>query len=137
MIEPRIESQEQMFQREEKSIDCKRTALRVLAYFIMVFSICAFFSPITTLLGYVPLLGGFLSNVVGLAIFLAALIVCIPLFLLAVAICWVIVHPKVGLVLLAVALLATGIVLAIIFTNKSNTASQPATTHFGVSLRTY
>jgi hypothetical protein len=104
----------------------------------MVFSICAFFSPITTLLGYVPLLGGILSNVVGLAIFLAALIVCIPLFLLAVSICWLIVHPKVGLVLLGIALVATGIVLAIVFTNKGNTAAQPAaTTHLGLSLRGY
>lgn len=96
--------------------------MRILAYAIMVASICAFFSPITTILGYVPLLGGLLSNIVGLAIFLAALIVCIPLFLLAVGICWLIVHPKVGAAILGVALLATGIVLAIIFINRGKSS---------------
>ena len=103
----------------------------------MVLSICAFFSPITTLLGYVPLLGGILSNVVGLAIFLAAIIVCIPLFLLAVSICWLIFHPKVGLILLGVALLVTGAVLAIIFVNKGKDNGQAAQTakHLVFSLR--
>jgi hypothetical protein len=94
--------------------------MRVALYFLMVISICCFFSPITTLIGYVPFLGGFLSGVVGFAIFLAALIVCIPLFLLAVAISWTVFHPKVGLIILGVALLITGIVLAIVFKNKGN-----------------
>jgi len=129
-------SAQEMIESEKKSISCRQSAIRVLAYFLMVFSICAFFSPITTLLGYVPLLGGILSGAVGLAIFLAALIVCIPLFLLAVAICWLVVHPKVGLILLGIALVATGIVLAIIFTNKgkADQGSQTAQ-HLYFSLR--
>lgn len=111
-----------MITREHKSIECKKHAIRALAYFLMVLSICSFFSPITILIGYVPFLGGFLSNVIGLAIFIAALIVCIPLFLLAVALCWLIFHPKVGLILLGIALVITGIVLAIVFTNKAKTS---------------
>lgn len=99
---------------------CKKTAIRVGAYFLMVFGICAFFSPITTILGYVPLLGGLLSGAVGFAIFLAALIVCIPLFLLAVALCWLVWHPKVGLAILAVALLILGVVLYFVLSNKGS-----------------
>ena len=107
-----------MIENQKKIIATKKNLIRLGSYFLMVFSICAFFSPITTLLGYVPLLGGFLSGVVGLAIFIAALIVCIPLFLLAVAISWLVFHPKVGLILLGVALLITGLVFLIIQLNK-------------------
>ena len=108
----------------------------------MVFSICAFFSPITHLLGYVPLLGGFLSGVVGLAIFIAALIICIPLFLLACSISWLIFHPKVGLILLGVGLLITGLVFLIIhLTKPKDTASQAdaakAAHHLTLSLRSF
>jgi|LakMenEpi03Aug12_release.lakeMendotaPanAssembly.Ray.scaffolds.fasta_scaffold1179005_1 hypothetical protein len=92
----------------------------------MVVSICAFFSPITALIGYVPFLGGFLSSAIGLAIFLAAAIVCLPLFLLALSISWLVFHPKVGLILLGIALVITGIVLAVIFTNKGNDNSNDA-----------
>lgn len=126
-----------MMEKEKKDISLKKNLIRFAAYFLMVLSICAFFSPITTLLGYVPLLGGILSNVVGLAIFIAAVIVCIPLFLLAVAFCWLIFHPKVGLILLGVALLVTGAVLAIVFVNKGkdNGQAAQAAAHLAVSLR--
>lgn len=132
-----------MIQKEQKNISLKKNLIRFGAYFLMVISICAFFSPITTLLGYVPLLGGVLSNVVGLAIFIAALIVCIPLFLLAVAACWLVFHPKVGLIILGVALLITGIILAIIFVNKGkNNGQSPqqaaqAVKHLASSLRSF
>lgn len=84
----------------------------------MVLSICAFFSPITSILGYVPFLGGFLSSVVGIAIFIAALIVCLPLFILAMSISWLRFHPKVGLLLLGIGLVIGGIVIAIVIKNK-------------------
>jgi predicted phage tail protein len=113
-----------MITAKQKEIQCKKTCIRVACYFLMVLSICAFFSPITTLLGYVPLLGGVLSSAVGFAIFLAALIVCIPLFILAVGISWLVFHPKVGLLLLGVGLLIGGIVLMLVFKNKGNENNQ-------------
>ncbi len=76
----------------------------------MVFGIWLFFSPITTILGYIPLVGGFISGVAGLAIIMAAILVCIPLFLLAVSLAWLRFHPKIGLSLLGV-----GLVIFIIF----------------------
>ena len=85
---------------------------------LMVLSICAFFSPITTILGYIPLLGGFLKGVVGLAIFLAAVIVSLPLFILAVSVSWLRFHPKIGLLIFGVGLLIAGIVIALIIVNK-------------------
>jgi hypothetical protein len=92
----------------------------------MVSSICAFFIPLTTIIGFVPFLGSFLSNTIGLAVFLAAVIVCIPLFLLTLSISWLFFHPKVGLILLGIGLVITGIVLAVIFTNEGNNYSNDA-----------
>jgi hypothetical protein len=86
----------------------------------MVVSICIFLNPITSLLGSVPFIGGSLSCGTGTSIFVSSLILCIPIFLLTVSICWLINHPKVGVILLGIALLATGIVLMIIFLTNNN-----------------
>lgn len=82
----------------------------------MVAGLALFFSPITTILGYIPLVGGVLSGIVGFVIILAAIIICIPLYLLTVAISWLCFHPKIGLVLLGIAIAAT--VLVIVLTRK-------------------
>ena len=97
---------------------CRTWAIRVLSYFLMVAGICIFFSPITHLIGYIPLIGGLLKGTLGIAIFLAALIICLPLFLLAVTVSWLVFNPKVGLFILGAALVVTAIVLAISLTNR-------------------
>ena len=48
------------------------------------------------------------------------------IFLLALSISWLVFHPKVGLILLGIALVITGIVLAVIFKNKGNDNSNDA-----------
>jgi hypothetical protein len=109
---------------KRKSIGCKKHLIRVLAFCLMVFSICAFFSPTTYLLGYIPLIGGAISNAFGVAIFVAALIICIPLFLISVAICWVIFHPKVGAIFLGIGLLIGGAVAAAIYLRRGQGAEE-------------
>jgi hypothetical protein len=74
----------------------------------MVAGICLFFSPITALLGYIPLVGGFVSGIASFAIFIAAVIICIPLFTITLSLAWLLYHPKVGLMILSAALLALG-----------------------------
>ena len=80
---------------------------------MIVFGICLFFSPITTILGYIPLVGGLLSSVVGWAIFVGAFIVAIPLFLIAISLSWLFFHPKVGLIILGIALVILGIIIGL------------------------
>lgn len=92
----------------------------------MVFSICGFFFPITSLIGYVPLLGSLLSGALGLAIFIAASLVCIPLFLLAVGIAWLVFHPKTGLIILGIGLTIGGVLLAIMLGNKRKNTFETA-----------
>jgi hypothetical protein len=107
-----------MMESKKRSINKERNTTRILSYLLMTFSICAFLSPITATIGYIPLIGGILSNAASIAIFIAALILCLPLFLLTVSICWLFFHPKVGLILLGIGLLVAGAVLAITLTNK-------------------
>ena len=75
---------------------------RILAYVAMVAGICLFFSPITTLLGYIPLVGGFISGIAGFAIFIGAILVCIPLFLVAISLAWLRFHPAIGCMIMSV-----------------------------------
>ena len=104
--------------------------MRILAFVCMVFGIYLFFSPIVNLLGYIPLIGGIISGIVGFAIFLASFLIAIPLYILAISIAWLVFHPKVGLILLAIG----GVILAVILIlgrNKGgNEGSSGTQAHF-------
>lgn len=122
--------------------------IRVSAFALMVLGMWLFFSPISNILGYIPLIGGILKSTVGFILFLAALIICIPLYLIAFSLAWLWYHPKVGIAifLMAVAILVTIIVWNSRISSSSNsTANQPdaATTaevtvkHMWQNLRSY
>ncbi len=85
--------------------------LRLVAYFVMVLGIYAFFSPIVDILGYIPLVGGFIKSTVSGFVFLGALIVCIPLFLLTFSLAWLVYHPKTGILFVVLALIIIGIII--------------------------
>lgn len=94
--------------------------LRIVSYFLMVLGIYVFLSPIVDLLGYIPLVGGFIKGATGALIFLAALIVCIPLFLVTFSLAWLVYHPKVGILLLvlAAAIITVIVVLDEVYMDK-------------------
>ena len=100
--------------------------IRVVSYFMMVIGICMFFSPVTTILGFVPLIGGILKGSVGFIIFFGALIVCIPLWIIAFSLAWLFYHPKVGAIFLGIGLLILGIILAINYSRKGDAQSAAA-----------
>lgn len=62
----------------------------------MVIGICAFFSPIVDLLGYIPIVGGFLKGTASLLVFLGAFLVSIPLFSITFGLAWLRYHPLIG-----------------------------------------
>jgi len=111
-----------MFDIAIKNSECFTRILRFLCYFLLVASICMFFSPITTILGYIPLVGGFISGIVGFAIFLAALLVSIPIFFLVTSIAWLRYRPIIGAALLIIGL---GILTFFIVYNKSKGGDAP------------
>jgi hypothetical protein len=88
-----------------------------------------FFSPITSILGYIPLVGGLISGIVGIAIFLAALLVAIPIYLLVTSVAWLKYHPKIG-----AAILIAGVAVLTFFIvynhSKGGGTSSGSTAHF-------
>lgn len=119
-----------MFELAVKKSECFTRGLRIGSYLLLVFSICLFFSPITTLLGYIPLLGGFISQVVAWAIFLAALIICIPIYIIMTSIAWLRFHPKVGIAILAIGLAILAGILIYNHSKQDSGSSGGTVTHF-------
>lgn len=62
----------------------------------MVLGICIFFSPIVDLLGYIPIVGGFLKGTATIIVFIGALLVSIPLFTITFGLAWLRYHPLIG-----------------------------------------
>ena len=94
---------------------------------MMVLGICLFFSPITTILGFIPLVGGILKGTVGFVIFLAALLVSIPFWIIAFSLAWLWYHPKVGAIFFGIGLIILGLILFINYSRKGNAEEAAAT----------
>ena len=94
---------------------------------MMVLGICLFFSPITTILGFIPLVGGILKGTVGFVIFLAALLVSIPFWIIAFSLAWLWYHPKVGAIFFGIGLIILGLILFINYSRKGNAQEAAAT----------
>jgi len=104
-------SQDEIFDECIANKKCFSWIIRILAFLTMVAGVYLFFSPIVNILNYIPLVGGIISGIVGFAIFLAAFLVCIPLWIIAVSVAWLFYHPKVGLIILGIGLAIFGLIL--------------------------
>ena len=100
----------------------------------MVLGIYLFFSPIVNLIGFIPLVGGIISGILGFAIFLAAFLISIPLYILATAIAWLFFHPKVGLILLGIGAIIFTIIV-IVGRNKDGGNQNSSTLSHFLALR--
>jgi hypothetical protein len=89
------------------------TVIRIMTFCMLVGGLMCFFSPMTSMLGHIPLLGGILKTVTELAVLLACLLVCIPIYLLMVSVAWLFYHPKVGIVILIIGIIGLAIIFAI------------------------
>ena len=79
----------------------------------MVFGIYMLFDPIVQIIGYIPFVGGIFANVIGFAVFLAAMLVCIPVYLAVISIAWLVYRPIIGLVLILISCAIAGLVIGI------------------------
>ena len=111
-IRNRTVSREELISEEMAKSRSMANIMRVVSFVVMVGGIYLFFSPIIDLLGYIPLVGGFLKGTVGVVVFLGALIVSIPLYILTFSLAWLRYHPIIGLALL----LVVAIIVAVIVT---------------------
>lgn len=78
--------------------------LRLLFFVLMVVGICFFFSPLVELVGYIPLVGGFLKGTASIIVFIGAFLVSIPLFSTTMGLAWLRYHPLIGAIFFAIAL---------------------------------
>lgn len=69
---------------------------------LMVIGFCIFFGPIVEAIGYFPIFGSFMKGFAGILVFFAALMICIPLFLVVFG-AWIRYHPKIGGIVLGLA----------------------------------
>ena len=90
----------------------------MVTFLVMVGGIYLFFSPFVNILGYIPIVGGFLKGTVGTVVLLGALIVSIPLFLITFALAWLRYHPKIGIALLLVVAAIVAVIVALDETMK-------------------
>jgi hypothetical protein len=105
----------------------------------MVVGMWLFFSPISNILGYVPFVGDILKSTVGFILFVAALLICIPLYLIAFSLAWLWYHPKVGIAILlvAIAILVTILVLNSRGSSSETTINAATVKHLWQNLRSY
>lgn len=80
---------------------------------MMVVGIVMFFSYMTDILGYIPMVGGLLQSTLLLVIMLGAVIVCIPLWMITFSLAWLWYHPKVGVVFFSVGVVMLTVILII------------------------
>lgn len=78
---------------------------RVVFFVLMILGIYIFFSPLISILGFIPLVGGFLKGTAGLVVILGAFLVSLPLFILTFGAAWLRYRPIIGGSCLALALM--------------------------------
>ena len=113
LVEEKPMGMHEMFKKAISDSECLTRCLRFGCYLGLVCSMALFFSPISTILGFIPFVGGFIQGIVFFAIFLASLLICIPLYLLATSIAWLRFRPKVGLILVGIGLLIATVIIVI------------------------
>lgn len=82
---------------------------------MIILGILLFLSPITSLLGYIPIVGGFLRTITTLILFVAALLITIPVYIIALSAAWLFYHPKIGVIIVCI---GVGILVGLIVANS-------------------
>jgi len=79
---------------------CTTKCFRYLTLFMNVIGHYLLFSPVITLLSWIPFVGYFLSTVVAIACFLFALVWGTMLWLIILCVAWIVYRPLFGIMLL-------------------------------------
>ena len=100
MFEEDNKKSDEIFDEMEKSNDSVTSVFRLVSWIICVFGFYLLFSPIITLISWIPLIGTLFSYILGFAAFIIALIIGSLTFLLVFALAWVRYRPLLGLLIL-------------------------------------
>ena len=100
----------------EKTNDSTTNVFRLVSWIICVLGFYLLFSPIITLISWIPLIGTLFSNILGFAAFVIALVAGSLTFLLVFAVAWVRYRPLLGLLILTLIFV---VILGISLENKN------------------
>ena len=90
---------------------CMSKCFRYLTLFMNILGHFMLFSPIITLLSWIPFVGYFLSSVLALAAFMFSLVWGTMLWFIILAVAWIVYRPVFGILLLC----GAGILLGLLF----------------------
>ncbi len=93
---------EELFAAAEFEETIRMWVFRFLGFFFMWLGIVLILNPIKAIADVIPLIGGFMGNMVGAGISLAAFGVAAPLTFMTIAIGWIFYRPVVGILLMMV-----------------------------------
>ena len=88
---------------------------------MMVMGILLVFSPIISLMGYIPMVGGLINGSLFVVVLVGAFIICIPLWIITFSIAWTCYHPKVGIAFLAIGLAVLTTIVVINYRKSAST----------------
>lgn len=100
----------------EKTNDSTTNIFRLVSWIICVLGFYLLFSPIITLISWIPLIGTLFSYILGFAAFVIALVAGSLTFLLVFAVAWVRYRPLLGLLILTLIFV---VILGISLENKN------------------
>lgn len=100
----------------EKTNDSTTNIFRLVSWIICVLGFYLLFSPIITLISWIPLIGTLFSYILGFAAFVIALVAGSLTFLLVFALAWVRYRPLLGLLILTLIFV---VILGISLENKN------------------
>jgi hypothetical protein len=101
-----------IFDEMEASNHTTTLIIRFIAWIFIVLGFYFFFSPIISLVSWIPLAGSLLGSVLGFVIFIIALIIGSVIFLFVFALAWIRYRPLFGiLILTAISAITIGLII--------------------------
>lgn len=101
-VEEDLKSTETIFKEKEETNQMTTNLFRILGFFMMLIGIGLLFSPIITLINFIPLIGTFLGYGVAIAVWIFAFIMAVVLTAFTIGVAWIFYRPLLGLCLLLV-----------------------------------
>jgi len=100
LAEPGVVAAKTMFQEKAHEESVLTWVLRAVGFVLMLLGFWLMSSPLSVLVGVIPLL----EDLVGIGAFLMALVVAVPLTLLVIAAAWIVHRPLIGIGLIVIGL---------------------------------
>lgn len=115
----------------EQNNDKTTNIIRLCAWILIVLGFYLFFSPIISLISWIPLIGTLLGYILGFAVFIVAFVLGSLIFFLVFALAWIRYRPLFGILLLTAVFAVT---LGLVLLNLHNSSAVAPTLSISTTL---